>query len=182
MMTNAQKLECHKLIRMTASTYNVKMQEDAIAIYQEILEDFDIPEIKKAFLEHMKKSEWMPKPAELLRIMNTWREATQKKIEHSESDRLAELREIEFEISHAQRILSLEQCAATASKMLWEAELAKSKAKLRAFAGQNAETILANMAAKATATQIERPEAQHQRGITALAKIIGDLKGKIPSG
>lgn len=178
MKSNAQKLEFHKLIHSIALTYHAKMSDDVIAIYEEILEEFDIDEIKKAALEHMKKSEWMPKPAELLRIIKTWREATQKKIEHSESDRLAELREIEFEISHAQRILSLEQ----SDKILWTAELEKSKAKLRAFAGQNAEVILANMAAKATATHVERPEAQHQRGLTALAKILGDLKGKIPSG
>ncbi len=172
------KMEFVQMYIALCATYNVKYNELASDMMLMLLKDYSIDEVKAALLRHMQESQWMPKPVEIIKYINEVRSEKTKKISHDENERLAELREIEFEISHAERILSLEQ----SDKMLWDAELAKSKAKLHAFAGKNAETILANMAAKATATQIYRPEAQHQRGLNAIAKIIGDFNGKIPSG
>lgn len=58
-----------ELIVMTGEFYDKPVSEHRLVMWFGVLSDFDIADIERAVMAHMRESKWMPTPAELIERM-----------------------------------------------------------------------------------------------------------------
>jgi hypothetical protein len=58
-----------ELIAMTGEFYDKPVSEQRLVMWFGVLSDFDIADIERAVMTHMRESKWMPTPAELIERM-----------------------------------------------------------------------------------------------------------------
>ena len=58
------------LLALVADTYSQpRLSEDAVKLYFKVLSDYSLDEVSQAIMEHIKQSPYMPKPADIIRII-----------------------------------------------------------------------------------------------------------------
>ena len=58
------------LLALVADTYGQpRLSEDAVKLYFKVLSDYSLDEVSQAIMEHIKQSPYMPKPADIIRII-----------------------------------------------------------------------------------------------------------------
>lgn len=58
------------LLALIADTYSQsRLSEDAVKLYFKVLSDYSLDEVSQAMMEHLKRSPYMPKPADIIRIL-----------------------------------------------------------------------------------------------------------------
>lgn len=59
------------LLALVADTYSQpRLSEDAVKLYFKVLSDYSLDEVSQAIMEHIKQSPYMPKPADVIRILD----------------------------------------------------------------------------------------------------------------
>jgi len=59
------------LLALVADTYGQpRLSEDAVKLYFKVLSDYSLDDVSKAIMEHLKLSPYMPKPADIIRIID----------------------------------------------------------------------------------------------------------------
>jgi len=68
-MTHLDKKKFAELINVCASIYSKELTNAALAAFYEMLKDYEISDIDKAFYRHMKTSKFFPTPADIIEYL-----------------------------------------------------------------------------------------------------------------
>jgi len=69
MNERAREREIAKLLTMTAALYDKELNEMLLELFYNALDGFELERIKAAFTQHVKRSRFFPKPADIIEIM-----------------------------------------------------------------------------------------------------------------